>query len=312
MPVANHLVSNKCLHIYEKTYTPSLYSMRYRDWLHLNLHLLWCHNLPVARGRGDAGRPVLRSTEYTNSGAWFVREGWAQVEHDGQCYRAEPGQWLIVKPGRRVQSFSGDTRLISIAFDARWPDGTHLFDDGLSLVVEGDAAPALEKRVRPILNLMKRINPDTWDARDQEADLALFLRLERLLCQWLTALGEVLTVRGIAHSGRFEVDERVRSAIERMQAADLAEPLDAERLAATVGLSQNHLIRLFRRELQTTPGQYWDRLRIEHARNRLLLPRSRVKEISLELGFNYLSHFSKWFKRHTGKNPRAMRRGDNV
>lgn len=280
--------------------------MRYRDWLNLNIHLLWCHNLPVARGREDAGS-VMRSTEYTNSGAWFVREGWAQVEHDGQCHRAEPGQWLIVKPGARVQTFAADARMISIAFDARWPDGLHLFDKGLSLVVDGDEVPTLEKRVRPILNLMKRVNPDSWDARDHKVDLALFLKLENLLCRWLVSLAEVLAARGILHSGHFEVDERVRAVIDQMHAADLAEPLHAERLAAAVDLSQNHLIRLFRRDLQTTPGQYWDRLRVEHARNRLLQPESRVKAIALELGFTHLSHFSKWFKRHAGKTPRAVK-----
>lgn len=282
--------------------------MRYRDWLNLNIQLLWCHNLPVARGRPDAGA-ILRSTEYTNSGAWFVREGWAQVEHDGHCHRAEPGQWLIVKPGPRVQTFSADARLISIAFDARWPDGTPLFEEGLSLVLDGDQAPALETRVRPILNTMKLVNPDTWDARDHEVDLALFLRLERLLCQWLVALAEVLAARGIFHSGHIGIDERVRAVIDRMHAADLAESLDAERLAKEVGLSQNHLIRLFRRDLQSTPSQYRDRLRIEHARSRLLQPDARVKEIAVELGFTYLSHFSKWFKRHTGTTPRGMRKG---
>lgn len=282
--------------------------MRYRDWLNLNIHLLWCHNLPVAKGRADAGS-TMQSTEYTNSGAWFVREGWAQVEHDDQRHRAEPGQWLIVKPGRRVQMFSADARLISIAFDARWPDGSHLFDEGLSLVLKGEEAPALETRVRPILNTMKLVNPDTWDARDHEVDLALFLRLERLLCQWLVALAEVLAARGISHSGHFGIDERVRSAIDKMHAFDLAEPLDAERLAKNVGLSQNHLIRLFRRDLRSTPGQYWDRLRIEHARHRLLQPDARVKEVALELGFTYLSHFSKWFKRHAGTTPRETRKG---
>jgi AraC-like DNA-binding protein len=140
-------------------------------------------------------------------------------------------------------------------------------------------------------------------------DLTLFLKIERLLCQWLVVLMEVLASRGISHSGHFGIDERVRSALDRMHAMDLAEPLDAEKLSAVVGLSQNHLIRLFRRDLQTTPGQYWDRLRVEHARHRLLLPDARVKAVALELGFTYLSHFSKWFKRHTGTTPRDTRKG---
>lgn len=279
--------------------------MRYRDWLNLNIHLLWCHNLPVAQGRADSGA-VLRFTEFTNSGAWLVREGWAQVEHGGQRHRASPGQWLIVKPGRRVQTFSADARLISIAFDARWPDGSHLFDKGLSLVVDGAEAPDLEKLVRPILQTMKRVNPDTWDARDHVVDLALFFQIEQLLFRWLVALAGMLEGRGIVHSGHSGIDERVRTAIDLIHAGDLAEPLDPERLAAKVGLSQNHLVRLFRRELQTTPSQYRDRLRIEHARHRLLQPEARVKEVSIELGFTYLSHFSKWFKRHAGTSPRKI------
>jgi AraC-like DNA-binding protein len=279
--------------------------MRYRDCLNLNIHLLWCHNQPVARGREIDG-PTLQFTEFTNSGAWLVREGWAQVEHDGKCYRAEPDQWLILKPGRRVQTFSADARMISIAFDARWPDSSHLLDEGLSLVVDAKEVPVLEKRVRPILNLMKKINPNTWDARDHEVDLVLFLKLEKLLCWWLAALSVVLKTHGIDHSKRSGLDERVCKAVNLMLSHDLAEPFNAEQLSAMVGLSQNHLIRLFRHDLQTTPGQYWDRLRIEHARRRLLQPETRVKLVALELGFRHLSHFSKWFKHHSGKTPREM------
>ncbi|MDX6765321.1 MAG: helix-turn-helix domain-containing protein [Candidatus Methylacidiphilales bacterium] len=279
--------------------------MRYRDWLNLNIHLLWCYNLPVARGKEDADG-VLHSTEYTNSGAWLVREGWAQVEHGNQCHLAKPGQWLIVKPGKRAQSFSPDARLISIAFEARWPDGSHLFDKGLSLVVEGKDAPELEKGVRPILQTMNRINPDTWDVRDHEVDLAQYFQIERLLFRWLVTLSKVLAERGVSPSGHTGIDARVRKVLDLMQTGDLAEPLEWEQLAARVKLSPNHLVRLFRRELRSTPAQYWNRLRLEHARHRLLQPGARVKEVSIELGFTYLSHFSKWFKSQTGKPPRNM------
>lgn len=283
--------------------------MQYRNWLNLNLHLLWCHNQPVARGREDAGEATLRSTEYTNSGGWFVREGWAQVEHDGETHRAHPGQWLIVKPGRRVQSFSADARMISIAFDARWPDGSHLFDEGLSLVVDGSEVPILEQKIRPILGIMKKINPETWDVRDHAVDLSMFLSLENLLCDWLAALAGVLEARGIRHSGHSGVDERVRSAIDLMHAVSMGDAMDTTQLAVRVGLSQNHLIRLFREDLQTTPMQYWDRLRIEHARQRLLQPDTRIKEVAIELGFKHLSHFSKWFKQRAGLTPRDIRKG---
>lgn len=280
--------------------------MLYRNWLNLKLHLLWCHQRHVAKGTQITG-PTLRFTEFTNSAAWLVREGWAQVEHDGQCHTAHPGQWLIVKPGPRVQTFSHDARMLSIAFEVRWPDGSHLYQDGLSLVIDAAAVPALEQKIRPILNAVTEIAPDTWDVRDHPADLHGFLRLELLLCEWLAALSAILDQRGIQHSGHFGIDERVRMAIDLLHARDLADPLALEILAAAVHISPNHLIRLFRKNLQTTPHQFWDRLRIEHAQSRLRQPNIRVKEVSSDLGFKHLSHFSKWFKRHTGKTPQSLR-----
>lgn len=280
--------------------------MIYRNWLNLNLQLLWCHNRRVAEGTRETGE-VFRFTEFTNSAAWLVREGWARVEHDGQCHTALPGQWLIVKPGPRVQTFSRDARLLSIAFEARWPDGSPLYQEGLSLVLDAAAVPALEQKVRPILNAVMRIAPGTWDLRDHKADLQSFLSLQPLLCRWLAALAAVLDEHGIRHSGHFGIDERVRLAVDRLQARDLAEPLALENLAAEVHVSPNHLIRLFRRDLRSTPNQFWDRLRIEHAMSRLRQPDIRIKEVAIDLGFKHLSHFSKWFKRHAGKPPQSAR-----
>lgn len=281
--------------------------MLYRNWLNLKTHLLWCHNRHVAKGTQITG-PTLRFTEFTNSAAWLVREGWAQVEHDGQCHIARPGQWLIVKPGPRVQTFSLDARLLSIAFEARWPDGSHLYQEGLSMVIESSEAPALEQKVRPILNAVMEFAPGTWDLRDHPADFLYFLRIEYLLCEWLAALSEILNARGIRHSGHFGIDERIRVAVDLLHARDLAEPLALETLAAAVHISPNHLVRLFRKELQATPQQFWDRLRIEHAQSRLRQPEMRIKEVAIDLGFKHLSHFSKWFKRHTGITPQSVRK----
>lgn len=280
--------------------------MLYRNWLNLNLHLLWCHNRHVAKGTNITG-PTLRFTEFTNSAAWLVREGWAQVEHDGECHIAHPGQWLIVKPGPRVQTFSQDARMLSIAFEARWPDGSDLYQEGLSLVIEASESPALEQKIRPILDAVMETAQGTWDMRDHRADLRCYLRLEHLLCEWLSVLSEVLDAHGIPHTGHFGIDERVRSALDLLQARDLAEPLSLEDLAAAVYLSPNHLVRLFRKELQATPYQLWDRLRTEHAQSRLRQPEIRIKEVAIDLGFKHLSHFSKWFKRNTGTSPQSAR-----
>ena len=35
--------------------------------------------------------------------------------------------------------------------------------------------------------------------------------------------------------------------------------------------------------------------------------RDLADPLALDLGFKHLSHFSKWFKRHTGRPPQAVR-----
>lgn len=278
--------------------------MIYRNWLNLNIHLLWCHNRFVAEG-AFSDSDILSFTNFTNSAAWLVREGWAEVEHDGCLHRAVPGQWLIVRPGNRHQRFSRDARMLSIAFEARWPDGSHLYQDGLSLVIDAAEVPQLEQKVRPILNAVMNIAPCTWDLRDHDADLLCFIHLEQMLCEWLLVLSEVLEAYGIQHSGHFGIDERVRQATQLLRSRDLADPIELEKLATFVNTSPSHLNRLFRKDIQCTPIQFWDRLRIEHAQNRLNQPGVRIKEVAIDLGFKHLSHFSKWFKRHSGSSPRA-------
>lgn len=280
--------------------------MLYRNWLNLNVHLLWCHNRRVGEGLSREDE-ILQFTEFTNSAAWLVSEGWAEVEHQGKKFRAYPGQWLIVRPGERIQSFPKGSRVLSIAFDARWPDGTPLYQDGLSLVLDAVDVPELEEKVLPILNMVMEIAPGTWDMRDHQADFACFLSLERLLCEWLDVLSSVLTRQGIRHSGHEGMDERVRQAVEMMQARDFALPFALEELSSELNISTNYLSRIFRAEMRVTPNQYWDRLRVEHARSRLRQPGMRIKEVALDLGFKHLSHFSKWFKRHVGESPQVVR-----
>ena len=108
-------------------------SLQYGDWLHLSLHLLWGYDEDRSLSSDEDPRPNSRKRreidDYSNSGAWLVRRGWIEVEHDGVVTRAHPGEWLIVRPTRRVQRFSDKIHILSIAYEANWPDGRPLLDE---------------------------------------------------------------------------------------------------------------------------------------------------------------------------------------
>ena len=79
-------------------------------------------------------------------------------------------------------------------------------------------------------------------------------------------------------------------------------------LCAHVGLSPQHLSRLFSRELGMTPVTYINRQRT--ARARMLIndfPQLSMKEIAYELGFDNPHYFSRLFARLEGESPTAVR-----
>jgi AraC-like DNA-binding protein len=282
----------------------------YRDWLNLKTNLLWCYDSPIGdRNRRDTG---VQSVAYSNNAAWLVRRGSAEVRHGNQVLRAGPGEWLIAKPAQRTQRFAPDTHLLSLSFDARWPDGSKWLDEGLSVVLSAQACPELEKLALPMVELMGELARDSWDVRDEHVPFTAFLKLQSLLNDWLSCLGSTLVshgVRPVTHGG---IDERVARAVRLLEGHSLGEALDLRQLAAQAGLSPVHLARLFRQDLALTPYAYFEKLRLEFACRRLRVPDARIKEVAIDLGFASLSHFSKWFRKHQAQSPRQYRQASDT
>ena len=105
---------------------------------------------------------------------------------------------------------------------------------------------------------------------------------------------------------RFSDD--VRDTVEYMS-AHLDEKLDVKELAARVYLSHTGLIWKFRRELGVTPLQYLISLRMQLARQLLLEGSLPICEIAERCGYTNAYYFTNAFRKQTGKNPGAFRRG---
>ncbi len=280
---------------------------RYRDWLNLTSRLLWCYDDVVSRRRSPAGEQVVPL--YSHNSAWLVREGWAEVTEANRVTRAEAGEWLIARPGRSDQRFAPAARMLSIAFDVRWPDGTPWLSQGLSRALPAAACPQLERLALPMVRLMNRVAPEAWDARDHRLGHRDFLELQSALLLWLTDLVDVLAGAGIHPDYRDPLDERVLHARRLVEAWPLDEPLDADAIARTVGLSPVHLQRLFRHHFDATLKSYHDRRRLEYATRRLRMRGVLAKEVALEVGFRHQAHFTRWFRQHTGRAPRDLLHG---
>ncbi len=98
----------------------------------------------------------------------------------------------------------------------------------------------------------------------------------------------------------------IRKAVEILQER-FAEPVALDELAASVGLSKFHFIRLFSEEVGVAPHGFQLQLRVSHSRQ-LLASGLPVAEVAAACGFADQAHFSRCFKSVVGYTPGGFRR----
>ncbi len=194
---------------------------------------------------------------------------------------------------------------------------------GLSICLAGRHLPALLgdgglecdlktaiRAGRP-LSLRRSLDRSTHHCLHQAVDILdsgtggnLFLlsRLAELAWQF-SGRSQALKAAGICGRDRRAVEKACA-----LLAADLAEPPPLRHLAAEVGVSVSKLKVLFHRVCGVPPFGYLRRIRLEKARELLVYSRMNVTDVSLEVGYTSLSHFSKAFAGHYGVSPSQMRR----
>ena len=271
--------------------------MNYGDWLYLQTRLLWCYD-------GTVTTDGISMPHFSNNCAWMVRTGRIELRHDDKVFYAEPGQWMIAKPTQRIQTFAKNTKILSVGFDARWPDGKCWLDKGLSVVLDAVDCPELEELAKPMATLTEGLYEINWDLRTHSVDYKTYFQLDGHLSKWFTVLINILMEKGIEPSGKYDTDERVLRAVRLLNNLPIGEPLSQHSLAESVGVSLIHLTRLFQNYTGVTPKVYFVKRQLECAKSQLRFPNCRIKDVSYMLGFTKPANFSAWFKKHTGLSPR--------
>ena len=103
----------------------------------------------------------------------------------------------------------------------------------------------------------------------------------------------------------------ISPALTELQAR-FAEPITIAALAAKAGYSTAHFINLFKKQHGITPAQYVVRLRLQKAKQSLLMTDLTSKEIAFSCGFRDELYFIRFFKTHTGLTPTQFRRINNT
>ena len=84
-------------------------------------------------------------------------------------------------------------------------------------------------------------------------------------------------------------------------------PLNMAALSAASGMSESHILRVYKQFMGCSPFQYISRLRLEAATDALIQTDKSITGIALDLGFNDSNYFTRLFKKHLGLSPREYR-----
>ena len=101
--------------------------------------------------------------------------------------------------------------------------------------------------------------------------------------------------------------EVVKTMMEMMQNKNNYS-LTLEDMAKKMNYSYAHINRLFKKETGTTLSDYYTQLRLEYAKRLIETTPDTISDISLIVGFQSLSHFTKLFSKYYGNTPARYRK----
>ncbi|MDF3128800.1 AraC family transcriptional regulator [Kiritimatiellaeota bacterium B1221] len=274
---------------------------RISEWGKLDIRLYYCYQGTVPHtGHGITENPTFSS--------WLVLRGWGEItdEHATTALRANVGEWMFVKPGKRHQQFSPRAKLLSVSFFAKHFTGQPLVNQEHSFKCEDRDFPHLKRaasRLRAKVPEAEYLNP--------VVDLMQHLNIQQSLLEWIREWCTVISKTTYKMETVLGYDSRVVAALQYLETHIGDKHLTSEQVGHEVGLSVGQLNRLFLKETGRTLNEFRVRQRIDHASRLLTQSDTSLKEIAYNLGFSYPSHFSAWFKQQRGKTP-SQHRKDNV
>ncbi len=238
--------------------------------------------------------------------------GEREVYIDSVYYHISKGSLIFRKPGQLTTGF-GDYDMYMITLDF-----SHTTDKAQQVFRVSDAPE------QPICELdILRDIPTVFTPTHQAELLELYEKLA--LCSYPNVVDSdlqrvyvsellFLILADSYSSLRQELEENstgksyVRRACNYIN-QHYCEELSVELIAEYLSINKNYFIKLFKKEMNTTPNQYIIEVRLLRAASMLMQTDYTIYQISSSCGFNTTSYFIKIFKKHFGKTPNEYRQG---
>ncbi len=241
---------------------------------------------------------------------FYVREGNARINLPQGIQELNPG-YLYLIPPFTLHSYECDALFSHFYIHIyEKPSSSANILEELSFPVEIKANPLDCSLVSRLLDInpgreLKQYDPYTYDNQPtllrniaEDAQQAEYASLESrgILSQLLS--------RFIRYaSAKTDVTDIRISKVLHYIRKHINQSIKISQLSELCHLSDDHFIRLFKKELGCTPVHYINQKKIEKAQLMLLIENIPVKDIAYSLSFENISYFNRLFKQITQYTP---------
>ena len=243
----------------------------------------------------------------------YIVTGEGDIRSQDIVYRLQQGDILVVEPlaeHEGVANPENPFELFFIGYDFG-RERTLLSDElsGVDTIFLSFFEAYMTKMKQPVIQDHYGIGRIFFRLTDEMSDTRLCR--EQIIRAYLLEIF-VLMIRNIAdHVDAEEVDPKSRDSVQKAKAfikSHYSEPLNLEKIASHVALSQSYFSRLFKTKTDYTPIEYLNRVRIETAKKYLIHSGLSLIEISERVGFSSQHYFSHTFKKMESVSPLIYRR----
>lgn len=245
---------------------------------------------------------------------YYVKEGEAMTRIEGKPYLLKPGH-LYLTPSFTLHDDECDSyfSLYYIHFYEKTVNKASIFDK-YNFPVEinaGELDLSLIKRLQQINpgRYLRYLDPQIYDnpptfsqyvADNNKMPLHSIVETQGILAQLMSRFLEFKEAK------LDSTDSRINKSLQYIH-ENINEDIRLNELSALCGISKDHFIRIFKKEMRCTPLKYILIKKIEKAQLLLLTTDWHVRDIALDLSLDNISYFTRLFKQVTGKTPGEYR-----
>ncbi len=241
---------------------------------------------------------------------FYVREGKAKVNLPGYAQELKP-HYLYLIPSFTLHSYECDGYFSHYYMHIYEKQSSNInILEEMNFPIEIEANPPDLLLVERLMKInhgreLRQFDPKVYDnppmllhniAMDASQPEYAVLETKGILLQLLSRFIRYATPKSDVS------DERILRVLSYIR-KNVHKPIKISTLSDISSLSDDHFIRLFKKEMNRTPIDYINQKKIEKAQYLLIVENIPIKDIAYNLSFENVSYFNRLFKKIMGCTP---------